>query len=1054
MDDSFSSLRIDGGMFSPEFLQRVADADIEVEGCSPADFSTNDEVVTNLRDHLNYLWRMSINVWERFGPSEDALPASRVKGFIQRLMRDLGLELDEFPRHISSGEQPQLSYDLGGSLWHAVPSEVQLDERSEVTGTRRTSPHNLLQGELTSSEYHGWGLLTNGRCVRILRKTNRPSIQESLEFDLEKMFTERLYPDFCLFAMLVHGTRWSYKKENPMDCWLERWYKSSKEEGLSALEDLRECVKQAANAFGSGIIRFSAGNQELRDRLRNEVGLKDELQREIMRFMYKFIFLFVMEDRDFLLRKSGEQDGDSEIEQGRSRYTLGYSTQRHRSKITSIKGDEHHDLFEEVKLIFKSLYKGEPRLALPALGSYLFGHESTPMIDDSTISNTDYLKTLFHLCTFKKKDGPRQRVHWKTLRETELGSIYESLLEFRPDIDLDNGSYTLVSEAENDRKSSGSFYTPSELVDHLVITTIDPLMDEAKKTARKSSDSPEEYRELAIESILKLTVCDPACGSGHFLMAVLERIAMELARIETGEHHPGLPFIRKWKRLASTRCIFGVDLNPLAIELCKVAIWMDTYDGTNPLTFLDGHIRHGNSLLGQRLENMGLIPDDAIPKAWADQSEAHRKFNRDQIKKATKEAETKLKKIQKELKIRSKQGLSSSVELPQYSVSDEELEGQMEKLQKIQTEYSKRKLRSKHGLNSFVELPQDTVSDEELEEQIEQLQKFQTELSKRRASSKDMALDSYDGVESIVDGESDEELKEQMEQLKKAIKDKDTQKLLPPEIVWSTVDLPSVIKDIATQQVELTLMKESTLEEIEEKLKHSQKLSSDERLSWAREVLDASIAMWWWPDPVDDEFNQRMADPPVPLASWEFNRYATWLAYECGVEDDVLPNHTNMNHNFSGEESRFRLIRAHTENIANEQFFYHWQLEYAEVFFGAERGDSMGGISAAIGNPPFLGGAKISGASSVEFANFLRSEYSGKAKTDLAAYFYRLSFDNIEEGGIVGMVATNSIGQGETRDCGLRKIVKDGGVITDVKTDIVWPGDATVTVDLVTFEKR
>ena len=153
------------------------------------------------------------------------------------------------------------------------------------------------------------------------------------------------------------------------------------------------------------------------------------------------------------------------------------------------------------------------------------------MIDNSTIPNSDFLKTLFHLCTFKKKDGPRQRVHWKTLRETELGSVYESLLELRPDIDLDNGSFTLISEAGNDRKSSGSYYTPSELVDHLVTTTIDPLLKEAKKTARKSTDTTEEYQSAAIESILKLTVCDPACGSGHFLVAALERIAMELAQL-------------------------------------------------------------------------------------------------------------------------------------------------------------------------------------------------------------------------------------------------------------------------------------------------------------------------------------------------------------------------------------------------------------------------------------------------------------------------------------------------------------------------------------------
>jgi type I restriction-modification system DNA methylase subunit len=655
--------------------------------------------------------------------------------------------------------------------------------------------------------------------------------------------------------------------------------------------------------------------------------------------MYKLIFLFVMEDRDLLLRKSGEQNFDSDVELGRKRYTLGYSTQRHRNVITSIKGDEHNNFFEEVKVVFKSLYKGESRLALPALGSYLFSDESTPMIDNSTIPNSDFLKTLFHLCTFKKKDGPRQRVHWKTLRETELGSVYESLLELRPDIDLDNGSFTLISEAGNDRKSSGSYYTPSELVDHLVTTTIDPLLKEAKKIAHKSSDNPEERQTIAIESILKLTVCDPACGSGHFLVAALERIAMELARIETGEHHPGLTFIRKWKRLASSRCIYGVDLNPLAVELCKVAIWMDTYDGTNPLSFLDGHIRHGNSLLGQRLKNMGLIPDDAIPKAWIEQRKLHRKFNRDQIKMATKDAELKLKKIQKEYgkrKQRSKQGLDSDVELPSEKFSVDELKEKMQQLKKIQKVYGGRKRRSiQQGLSKFVELPQDVVSDEELIEKMKQLKEILTQSDKLRSISGEMGLEPFD-FEIPEDWKSDEELKEEMQQLKKSIEDKDTKKLLPPEIIWSTVDLPSVIEDIATQQAELTLMSESTLEEVQEKSNKLQGLVNDGRSGWAKEVLDASMAMWWWPDPDVDEFSQMMADPPIPLASMELNRYATWLAYEYGIEDDVLANPTNTNHNFAGEDVRFRLIRAHTERIAGEQSFFHWELEFAEVFFNEE----------------------------------------------------------------------------------------------------------------------
>ena len=164
-----------------------------------------------------------------------------------------------------------------------------------------------------------------------------------------------------------------------------------------------------------------------------------------------------------------------------------------------------------------------------------------------------------------KKDGVRQRVHWKTLRETELGSVYESLLELRPSIDLENGTFTLVAESGNDRKSSGSYYTPSELVDHLITTTIDPLIEEAKEKAAQAVDSDEEYRDEVEKEILKLTVCDPACGSGHFLVAALERIAFN--GNETGEHH------------RNGNVLHQVDaytvLISLAVELCKVAIWMD-----------------------------------------------------------------------------------------------------------------------------------------------------------------------------------------------------------------------------------------------------------------------------------------------------------------------------------------------------------------------------------------------------------------------------------------------------------------------------------------------
>jgi hypothetical protein len=218
---------------------------------------------------------------------------------------------------------------------------------------------------------------------------------------------------------------------------------------------------------------------------------------------------------------------------------------------------------------------------------------------------------------------------------------------------------------------------------------------------------------------------------------------------------------------------------------------------------------------------------------------------------------------------------------------------------------------------------------------MKQLKEILTQSDKLRSISGEMGLEPFD-FEIPEDWKSDEELKEEMQQLKKSIEDKDTKKLLPPEIIWSTVDLPSVIEDIASQQAELTLMSESTLEDVQEKSNQLQGLVNDGRSGWAKEVLDASMAMWWWPDPDVDEFGQKMADPPIPLASMELNRYATWLAYEYEIEDDVLANPANTNHNFAGEDVRFRLIRAHTERIAGEQSFFHWELEFAEVFFNEE----------------------------------------------------------------------------------------------------------------------
>jgi hypothetical protein len=180
-------------------------------------------------------------------------------------------------------------------------------------------------------------------------------------------------------------------------------------------------------------------------------------------------------------------------------------------------------------------------------------------------------------------------VDFGNLGAEELGSVYESLLELIPRYDDEQLAYTLETLAGNERKESGSYYTPTSLVECLLDSALDPLLDEA--CAR-------ETPEGRVSSLLDITVCDPACGSGHFLVAAARRIAKRIAAEETGESEPPDAVVRAALRRVTGRCIYGVDINPMAAELAKVSLWIEALDPGRPLSYLDQNIRVGNSLLG------------------------------------------------------------------------------------------------------------------------------------------------------------------------------------------------------------------------------------------------------------------------------------------------------------------------------------------------------------------------------------------------------------------------------------------------------------------------
>jgi hypothetical protein len=184
-----------------------------------------------------------------------------------------------------------------------------------------------------------------------------------------------------------------------------------------------------------------------------------------------------------------------------------------------------------------------------------------------------------------------------------------------PRINADAGSFELDIAAGNERKTSGSYYTPDSLVQCLLDSTLEPVIAERLAKAK----TPKE-KETAL---LSLKVCDMAAGSGHFIIRAGHRIARHLARVRSGEEEPSPAVYRTALRDVIGHCLYGVDINPMAVELCKVTLWLEALEPGKPLSFLDHHIRCGNSLLGTTPELIkGGIPEDAYTAIEGDDKEA------------------------------------------------------------------------------------------------------------------------------------------------------------------------------------------------------------------------------------------------------------------------------------------------------------------------------------------------------------------------------------------------------------------------------------------------
>ena len=325
--------------------------------------------------------------------------------------------------------------------------------------------------------------------------------------------------------------------------------------------------------------------------------------------MYRFLFLFTAEDRDLLFpRTLGQEDPRRRI------YREGYSVGRLRELAIRRSASEgpYGDLWQTQKLVFLQLRQSSSPLGLPGLGG-LFAESQCNALEQCELANRYLLRAIRAIGWFQAGDT-LTRVNYRDLNTEELGSIYEGLLELHPQLERAGGSWQLSygGGAGSDRKITGSYYTPDQLVQLLIVSALLPVIADRLSKAT----TPQEKEE----ALLAIRVLDPACGSGHFLLAAARRLALELARIRAGDEEPSEELRQECLREVVAHCIYGVDKNPMAVELCKVALWIEAVDPGKPLSFLDAHIQCGDSLVGvfdPKVLEQG-IPDEAYKPLTGD----------------------------------------------------------------------------------------------------------------------------------------------------------------------------------------------------------------------------------------------------------------------------------------------------------------------------------------------------------------------------------------------------------------------------------------------------
>lgn len=518
--------------------------------------------------------------------------------------------------------------------------DVGLDKRGKGSTSGETPSAQILRylsrAESLSDRRVRWGILTSGQVWRLYFQGAKSRIEEYYEADLPALLAPPpgdADGDHALRLFALIFSRQAFEDGDDG----RSFHRLALDEGRLWEERVRAELSDAVfgEVYPKLIAALAAADPAARPT--DDDGYLAALREAALTLLYRLLFALYAEDRDLLPRRSRDYD-----DYGLSPWRDGIGERIDAGDRFSARQSR---LYCVCLQLFGCIDRGDDSIGVPPYNGGLFRPDRAPLLERARLPDAAFAP-LFDLLSRTNKGDRRVRINYRDLSVRELGAIYERLLEFAPVADASGPDGLIIRATPFARKGSGSYYTPEDLVRLTIRRTLEPLIEERRAAFRDKAEElahdrrPVAERLAALRAldpalrILDLKVVDPAMGSGHFLVSLIDYLA-EQAYAAIGEaaeiahwadYRSPLPdeldrmragirdraAARGWtlggdqlddrnlvKRMALKRCVYGVDKNPMAVELAKVALWLHTFTVGAPLSFLDHHLRCGDSLFGE-----------------------------------------------------------------------------------------------------------------------------------------------------------------------------------------------------------------------------------------------------------------------------------------------------------------------------------------------------------------------------------------------------------------------------------------------------------------------